>query len=136
MIDIRLPLRAMLIADSAVSALVGGTRVYPGQLPQGIRDPSVVYNRVTGRVEYRMNGSAELIEDLYQVDSIAIDHDKATNLALAVHGCLSARKGPVVVGPTTYEIRGIFRQNMRDLYDAATQLHRMATDFTIWYRET
>jgi len=135
MIDIRIALRNLLVNDPAVAALAG-TRVYPGQLPQGIRTPSVVYNRITGRVEYRLNGSAGLIEDSYQIDSIAVDHDTATALALAVHDCLSARSGSFVIATVTYVVRAIFRVNTRDLYDSTTQLHRIATDFTVWYRET
>lgn len=129
--DVRPAIRTLLINNAAVSAIIG-QRVYPNQLPQGVRSPSVVYNRITGRAEYTLAGSGGLLEDLFQIDSIAVDSDSATNLALAVHDALSAFKGPI----SGVTVRGIFRQNLRDLFDEAVQLNRMAGDYVVWYAET
>src|SRR5262245_23766620 len=136
--DIRKALRALLVADPTVNSLSGG-RIYPVQLPQGVRASSVVYHRVTGLIDYQMNGGSGLAENLFQIDSVAITNDDATLLANAVHDCLTGHRGEVFFGSSSPQdsimIHGIFQVNDRDVFDNVTQMMAAQRDFEIWFWE-
>lgn len=137
--DIRPALYALLVGDPTVSSLVGGSRIYPVRLPQGDRGPSLVYHRITGLVEYEMNGSAGLLQTLMQLDAIATSADAATQLGNAVHDVLSGYRGTVFFGTASPQnsvvVQGIFQTNERDIYDAPTEMTMLQRDYSIWYGE-
>lgn len=137
--DVRPALRSLLLADPTVNGMVGGTRIYPIVMPQGMRSPSVVYQRITGTYLYGMDGSAGVQQNTIQFDSIAESADAATNLANAVHDVLAGFKGQVSYGSNSPQgfvvFQGMFRTNERDLYDGVTQLFRISRDFAIWFVE-
>jgi hypothetical protein len=129
--DVRPALRTLLLADTTVSNLVGGSRIYPGVLPQGQRSPSLVYNRISGVFPFELDGSGGIVQNLIQIDAIADSSDTASNLANAVHDALNGFRGTVA----TVEFKGIFQTNERDIFDSAVQLHRVSRDFSTWFVE-
>jgi hypothetical protein len=139
MIDIRGAIRALLLADPEVNSSVAGSRVFPSPMPQGQRNPSVVYHRVTGSSDYHMLGASGLHQAFMQIDAWASTADGAVALADDVHDVLSGFSGIVVWGSGSPQneitIRGIFQINERDLFDNITQLHRMSRDYNIFYAE-
>lgn len=139
--DIRPALHALLASSPTVASLVGSPRrIFPVLLPQGERRASVVYNRITGIFQHQMSGSADLLQNIVQFDSVSELPDDADLLARAVHDVLNGARGEVFYGSASPQesvvIRGIFGTNVRDLYDSVTKLHRMARDFSVWYKET
>ena len=136
--DIRGALRAILAADPTVNALCAG-RIYPVQLAQGVRSPSVVYHRVTGLFDYVMNGPSGLVQSLMQIDSVAPGPDAATSLGNAVHDALTGFRGLVTFGSnspqTSITIHGIFNTTERDSFDAVTEMNALQRDYQIWYWE-
>src|SRR5262245_12794687 len=137
--DIRPALRALLLADPTVSGLVGGSRIYPLVMPQGMRSPSVVYQRIAGVYPYTMDGPAGIVQSSVQFDSIAETNDAANQLANAVHDVLTGMKGEVFYGGNSPQssvvFQGIFQTNERDLYDSELLLHRISRDFNVWFIE-
>jgi hypothetical protein len=47
--DIKAGLRTYLLADSAISTAVGGSRVYSMLVPQGQTSPSIVFTKISGQ---------------------------------------------------------------------------------------
>lgn len=136
--DIRKAIRALLLADPVVNSLSGG-RIYPVQLPEGVRLASVVYHRVTGLFDYEMDGPSGLVQNLIQIDSVAVGNDEATNLANAVHDALTGFRGEVPFGSASPQesitVHGIFQTNDRDIFDSITKMMAVQRDFQVWYWE-
>ena len=137
--DIRLALRSILLSDVDVSTAVGGSRIFPSVLPQGVVDPSVVYNTVTEASDYHMNGPSGLAQDRIQVDCWAQRSDQAVELANLVRDRLSGFSGTVSVGSQSPQdqiiVRGIFHDQGRDDYDALAKLHTRRRDYMVWYAD-
>jgi HK97 gp10 family phage protein len=72
--DIRPALRAFLLADPIVSIAVGGERIYPTVLPQGIKSPSLVYNVISEVTDHTTEGASGLVMVRMQVDAYAAMH--------------------------------------------------------------
>jgi Protein of unknown function (DUF3168) len=136
--DIRRAIYALLNGDPTVNSLSGG-RIYPVRLKQGVRDPSVVYHRITGLFDYQMNGPSGLVQNIMQIDSVATGNDAATTLANAVHDVLTGFRGDVPVGSSSPQesifVHGIFQTNDRDAFDNITEMFAVQRDFQIWYTE-
>jgi Protein of unknown function (DUF3168) len=136
--DIRKAIYALLFSDPTVNSLSGG-RIYPVQLKQGVRDPSVVYHRITGLFDYQMNGPSGLVQNLIQIDSVAAGNDAATQLANAVHDVLTGHRGDVLVGSSSPQesiyVHGIFQTSDRDVFDTVTTLYAVQRDFQVWFQE-
>lgn len=137
--DIRPALRNLLLSDPAVSAMVGGSRIYSVVLDQAVVAPALVFHRVSGFTDYQMNGPSDLAQVLMQIDASSLTSDQSSQLADATHAKLSGFKGEVAYGSSPIELfifRGIFSTNLRELYDSASKLYRVSRDFTMWYKET
>lgn len=131
--DIRRALRALLLTDATVAALVGNVRVHAARLPQGEKAPSVVYNRITETADYHMLGDSGLAQAMMQIDAWAATHDLAANLSNAAHDRLSGHSGWIVFGSDSINVRGIFQTSGRDLFDDDAELFRVSRDYVIWY---
>lgn len=138
MIDVRAALRAVLLADAAVAAIVGA-RVYPAILPQGVTQPSVVQSLISEETDYHMQGPSGLASMRVQVDAWALDQDDAVELAGAVKDVLSGFRGEVSFGSASpqseAEVKGIFAVAARDDFDATAKMHRRSRDYEVWYYE-
>jgi hypothetical protein len=132
--DIRIAFRTLLLADATVNGLCAG-RVYPVELPQNMRSPSLVYFRIFDVSDYHMLGDSGLQRISMQLSSWADKHDLSVNLADAAHDALSGFKGRVVYAGDFIDVRGIFQSNGRDLFDDVTQMYHMSRDYTVSYAE-
>ena len=136
---IREAVRTILLDDVAVAAAVGGSRIYPLQMPQGVREPSLVYQRAGGIFDTLMEGPQGLRETRLQLDAWAVDSDAAAALMTLAETRLSGFSGLVTVGNDSPQaqcnVRGIFLDNEGDGYDAAAKLYRDRRDFRVlWCR--
>lgn len=135
--DIRPALRYFLLADSTISTLVGGVRIHTVRLPQGQREPSIVYNRISEGADYTNDGDSGLSQARFQIDAWATRQDSAVELANAIYDRLTGHRGTVEFGSgspqDSIEFRAAFLQQGREDYDSAAELYRMSRDFTIWY---
>lgn len=131
--DLRPALRALLLADASVSALVGGARVYAGLVPQGVTSPSVVQNLISEGSDYHMAGSSGLGQARVQVDCWATTPDAAVALANAVMDLLSGYRG--TVGPDAVVIRGVFHDQGQDVYDDTAKMHTRRRDYLIHFAQ-
>lgn len=135
--DLRPALRSWLLADAAVAAVVS-TRVYPIQLPQGQRQASIVYNRISERGDYHTQGPSGLIETRMQIDAWAPLVDDASDLADKIKDRMDDLRHSTVsfgtASPIEFVIvQGSFLDSGREDYDSSADMHRMSRDYLIWY---
>jgi len=129
-------LRAYLLADPAVTAIIGN-RLYPVQLPQGIRAASVIYNRISETESYHNSAPSALMATRFQFDSVSQLVDEATLLADAVKERLGGFAGAIAYAPPdgVVNVEGIFFDNGREDYDDALEFYRVSRDYVVWYKE-
>lgn len=132
--DIRPALRAFLLADAGIAAVVA-TRVYPIKIPQGVNAASIVYTRVSGQGIYHMGGPSGLAMPRYQVDAWAPKADDATTLANLIKGRIDGFRGVMGAGAEAVTVQGVFLIDEREDYDDAVKLHRMSRDYAIDFEE-
>ncbi|MPZ58440.1 MAG: DUF3168 domain-containing protein [Rhizobiales bacterium] len=133
--DIRPALRTFLLADSAVAAAVGGTRIYPVVLPQGQVLPSVVFARISGLGDHHMQGASGLTRPRMQIDAWARTADEASTLADLVKFRLDGDRSPMGAGAAQVQVQGVFFDSERDDYDSESKLFRVSRDYFIWWEE-
>lgn len=138
--DVRKALRAILLGDGVINAAITDgsvKRIYPGILPQGITDQSIVYTLVTEESDYHMQGSSHLMQDRIQVDCWAQTPDAAVALANLVKDELSGFSGTVSFGADSPQasvvVHAVFHDQGRDDYDATAKLHVRRRDYLFWY---
>lgn len=132
--DIRPALRAFLLADAGIAAVVG-TRVYPIKIPQGIKLASIVYTRISGPGDYFMEGPSGLVRHRLQLDSWAPTADAATALANLVKDRVDGYSGVMGTGGIAVNVQGVFQTDLREDYDDTAALHRCGRDFMFAYEE-
>jgi len=133
--DIRPALRAFLLADPQIAAMVGGQRIFPLRLPQGIREPSIVYARITGLGDHHMQGASGLTRPRFQIDAWAKSADDATRLADLVKARIDGYRGPMTVASETVAVQGVFFDTERENYDGTAELYRVGRDYVFWLEE-
>lgn len=135
--DIRSALRAILLGDSTISTAIDASRIYPGILPQGVTQQSIVYTIVGEDSDYNMQGSSHLARDRIQLDCWAQTVDAAVVLANLVKDELSGFRGTVSYGSNSPQdsvvIHAVFHDQGRDEYDSTAKLHARRRDYFIWY---
>lgn len=141
-VDIRLGLRAYLLASPEISAMVGTgpiSRVFANNLPQSEKRPSIVYNRVTGHGDHHMQGPSGLSRPRFQIDAWAQTQTDAANLANLVKSRIDGFRGTMTYGtnspPEHIDVLGVFFADERDGYDSDSELYRMSRDYFVWYRD-
>ena len=136
--DIRPALRSFLLADPQIAAMVGGQRIFPLRLPQGIREPSIVYARITGLGDHHMQGASGLTRPRYQVDAWAKSADDATRLADLIKARLDGYRGSMTAPgspPEVVTVQGAFFETERESYDGDVEMYRVSRDYLIWWEE-
>jgi hypothetical protein len=137
--DLRPALTSYLLADAAVSALVGGVRVHPGVLPQGERQPTIVYNLVSEVTDHHMLGPSGLVMVRVQIDAWAQTPDAADALARAIKLRIDGAAGDWTYGddspPDNLQVQGVFADTARWDYAADIGMHRASRDYLIHYGE-
>lgn len=135
--DIRPALRAFLLADASIAAVVG-TRVYPLRMPQGERGASLVYSRVSGLGDHHMEGASGLTRPRFQIDAWATSADAATELADLVKARLDGYRGPMTTNDSpaqTVTVQGVFFESERENYDGTAEMYRVSRDYLIYFEE-
>lgn len=135
--DIRAALRSILLADTAVSAAIGGVRIYPSTLPQGVTLPSLVQNLISEDMGYHTQGDDGLMAARIQIDAWALTPDLAVSLADLVFDRLSGYSGTAGYGSNspqnTMTVRGAFLSQGRESYDSASKMYARQRDYILWY---
>ena len=129
--------RALLLADPAVSAAVGGSRIYPLDPPAGLRAPG---DHVSARVAYPDRSRSAWEEQVQnarlQMDCWAATYGEVKELAADV---LNVLGGYVVMAPgpppTLRAIAAL--PDERDLYESepAPPVYRVSADYRCWWHE-
>lgn len=139
--DIRLGLRAFLLASTPIAALVTD-RVFPIMLKQGEKETSIVYTRISGQGDHWMQGPTGLARPRYQIDCWALAAAEATALANLVKERLDGYRGPMPYGSNSPQdfvtVQGIFFTDEREdsmNVDPANVMYRVSRDYFIWHRE-
>jgi hypothetical protein len=132
--DLRPALRAFLLADDAIAAVVA-TRVYPIKIPQGVKATSIVYSRISEQTDHHMQGPSGLVQDRIQIAAWAVKGDDASALALLIKDRLDGFRGQMGADGVFVPVQGIFSESARDEYDAAADLHGVTRDYFIWFAE-
>ena len=136
--DIRPALRAFLLADASISALVttgGISRVYPVKIPQGVKAACIVYSRISGTGIYHMGGDSGLAMPRFQIDAWGLTGDAATTLANLIKDRLSGYRGVMGSGGAAVTDQGVFMAAEMEDYDDTVQMSRMSRDYAIDYEE-
>lgn len=121
-------LRALLIAHAPLSALIS-TRLYWGNYPQGVADPAVRMNVVSGAPGFHMQGTDGLTDSLVQIDIRSWPPSSAFEVRDAIVARLHAKR------QTQAGIKFVtFLRSERQLTEEATDgLYSMVQlDFDIW----
>ena len=140
LIDIRPALKVLLLSNSELSTMIGGNRIYPGKLPQGLMPTAaVVYNEISNEGDYTLDGPSGLARPRYQVDGWAKLADDAHRLGLLIQETLTGYKGTVSFGSNSPQssvvVRGIFMESSRSIWDDPSGLYGSSKDFIIWFAE-
>lgn len=128
---------AILANDTPLAALVAG-RIYPVELPQGMRDPSVTYRDTSavGRAHYE--GPSNPAEVRLTVIAWAETATASKAIGEAIRKALDGFAGLVEFGEASpldvLQVQGIFFNNAVDLFDEIAGMHYRVTDFLAFYR--
>jgi hypothetical protein len=131
-------LRSLILADSNVTA-IAASRVFPNVLPQRATFPAIAYSQITSQRTSVMGVDTGTVQSTWQVDAYAQNYADARKLASAVRKALQRKAGTFPSGspPAIAQrlIQAIFVEADTDLFEDETQLHRVSTDYVIWYQE-
>lgn len=134
MADLDTAIRARLVADGAVSALVG-TRIYPIRAPDNPTLPMLTYQRISNIREHVMTGEqAKFTTTLFQIDVWAKESggiSQARSIAAAIRSSLDDFRGII----TGIDVQGILSDNEWDTWDEDTETFRITLQFRIMHRE-
>jgi len=139
LVDLRVGLRAYLLADSAISTQAGGNRVYPVKLPQGQVQPSIVYTRISGLGDHHSQGASGLNRVRVQIDCYAQAADTADLLARRVKERIDGFRGSMEWDEgspgNAVVAQGVFFDSEREDWDEASGLYRVSHDYFVWFEE-
>ena len=131
--------RALLLADPAVSAAVGGSRIYPLIRPQGSALPAITYQRVSRiRIDpLRVPADAQVQNARLQMDCWAATYGDGEG----PRGRRAERPGRATScwrpapPPTLRAIAAL--PDERDLYESepAPPVYRVSADYSVWWDE-
>lgn len=141
-LDYRPALRAFLLADAGIAALVATQRVFELKLPQGIRATSLVYQGFATPVDPHMQGPSSIAVERVQIDAYAQSQDVATDLANRVRERLDGFRG---AWPMTWlegspvpslTVQGVFFEGGVPIFwDSDVDLARKGNDYMIHFVE-
>ncbi len=138
MADIRPALRAFLIADPAIEALVktgSTTRIYPIKMPQGVTATSIVYNDISAQTGLHNEGSDGLTNIRMQIAAWAQTADAAQALALAIKNRLHGYAGLMGSGDAQVNVQLVQFDSWRDQDDTVANLRGKVADYFVNFDE-
>jgi len=119
-------LRAMILADAGVSAIVG-QRVYWGDRPQGEPVPAIVMLGISQVAGHHMQGPDGVTMRRVQCDCYAETYLGSKMLERALKAAIDGKRSGI--------LQGIFLANARDLREAGTndadRFYRASVDFMV-----
>ena len=123
------------MAEQAIKTLLNGVsalgdRVYPSVLPQNVKYPAAVYQRISADRTSAFGADTGLVRAVIQVDiytSRAAGFSAFETLGRAVRAALQRQSSGTVTD--------IFIDAERDDYEDDTELYRKSYDFGVWYTE-
>jgi hypothetical protein len=125
-------LRAVLIANAGVTALVG-TRVYVGILPQDPTYPALTIQPVGYNADNHLTDAGDLQWDRLQIDAwgetYAATHQLYKAAIDAINGNDFSGTG-YRIGSVTVQVGGGYR------YEESVKIHRRHFDVGIWFELT
>lgn len=124
MTDVHEAIRALLLSDTNVTALVG-TRIYPVHMPLNAVVPNITIHEISGPEDY-VTGHGY---PRYQISCWSETFTEATTIKNAVKAGLNRFKG-VVYG---LNIQNISLLDCEDLYEPESKLYHIPIDFQIVY---
>lgn len=110
---------------------VGGTRLFPLELPQNPKYPAATYRVISAprvRASFRDPG---LVQARVQIDHLAPTYASARALADATRGVLERYRG----ASGDVVVQDSFLMNEWDLDDGEERLVRVIQEYEIWYEE-
>jgi len=125
-------LRAVLRSSAAVIDLVPPERINWGDHPQGIGDPYVVLNVISGAEGMTLKGPDGLAEARVQIDCYGSSYAAAKSLSRAVVGHLHGYR----MGRFRLVAHVATRDSREGGTNEAERLFRVSLDFTTHWRET
>jgi hypothetical protein len=131
-------IRDLLINNAPLQAEISG-RVHPGIVPQKSVFPCVVLTQISSERTPVMGEDTGTVRSTWQIDQYATTYAQARKVASLVRKALERRAGTFPAGGSPVIaprlIQAIFVEADTDLFEDETQLHRVSTDYTIWYQE-
>lgn len=123
---------SILNANENVAALIAG-RIFPNAIPQKEIMPAIVYQQISGRLDYANDGATGLSSPRVQLVCWDDTYAGAKTLAKAVESALSGYTGIV----DDIQIQGIFKideGDMPELNNSEEGLRRygIRQDYEIW----
>mgnify|MGYP000959898617 CR=1 FL=1 len=129
-------LRAFLLADSDISTAVGGSRIYPVQLPQGTKLLSIRYTHISGQRVVSSTRDLGLSGPRIQIDAWGPSYDGVVSLADLILARLSAYQGVLKdESPSDKVAQGIFFESERDGYEPEAKLYFFSRDYFVWFED-
>jgi len=118
--------RTLLVADSAVLALVG-QRITPLVLPQTEVLPAVTYQEISTAPYNQLGGRSKASQVRLQVNVFAKSYQEAFNISKAILDVLESYSGV----SAALQINYISYAGKRDLYEEDSRLYHIASDYSI-----
>lgn len=133
--DIRKALRAFLLADAAIAALVVD-RVFAERIPQGKAGSGcIVHSLISGQGDYHMLGPSGLVGPRYQLAAWAPTIDAAVVIANLIKDRVDGYKGVMGSGGNAVTVQGVFCAGEQDSYDGAALLNCRSRDYFLHHEE-
>lgn len=126
-------LMTLLLSSADLASLVD-TRIKWNRIAAPATPPYAILRRISGRIDYKMDGASGLSESRLQVDCYGSTYSSAKSVARAFQKALSGYSG--AVGATKFD--GVFLLAERDMIDedeTTADLHAVSLDFIIWHKE-
>lgn len=137
-IDVELAVKALLVSDLGVSALIAD-RIYPYVLPENVSFPAVTYQLVSSVPAETTDGPG-LETARIQIDAWSPRRADAVALLIAIDAALSPRLSPGQVGfarlaslpdGSQVLVQGAIPGALRAVYEPDTKLYRRGRDFLV-----
>lgn len=122
-----------LLAASGLTTFVG-ERIYYVKAPQDVEKPYIVFLKVSAPREHDHDGASHLVRATFQFSSFAETYYEAKQVTEQIQSALQAFSGTMGTGAGV-EVGGAFYENEVDLYEEATGLYHVLSDYRIWHYE-
>jgi len=120
------------LADHAGLAALVGTKIYPGDIPQGVTPPVVVVQLISNPPIPAGGSSYALHGPRYQFSCWADGYKGAVDVCEQVKNALMDYSG-VMGGTSGVTVQWCMCENEYDLYDEELRRSGRAIDFIIWH---